>query len=49
MNAILATLLLRNRDRSRSVSIAQFDDRLLNDIGLCRSDFRGGRITKKTA
>lgn len=49
MNLLTASLLLLTRDRSRKLSVAHLDERLLNDIGLCRLDFRGGRPTKKTA
>jgi uncharacterized protein YjiS (DUF1127 family) len=48
MNLLTASLLLLTRDRNRKLSVAPLDDRLLNDIGLCRVDFRGGRATKKT-
>ena len=46
---LTASLLLLTRDRSRKLSVAHLDERLLNDIGLCRLDFRGGRMTRKTA
>ena len=49
MNLLTASLLLLTRDRSRKLSVAHLDERLLNDIGLCRLGFRGGRPTKKTA
>lgn len=49
MNLLTASLLLLTRDRSRKLSVAHLDERLLNDIGLSRLDFRGGRPTKKTA
>jgi uncharacterized protein YjiS (DUF1127 family) len=49
MNLLAATVLLLTRDRSRKLSVAHLDDRLLNDIGLCRLDFHGGRAIKKTA
>lgn len=49
MNLLTATVLLLTRDRSRKLSVAHLDDRMLNDIGLCRLDFRGGRPSKKTA
>jgi uncharacterized protein YjiS (DUF1127 family) len=49
MNLLTAPLLLLTRDRSRKLSVAPLDERLLNDIGLCRLDFRGGRLAKKTA
>ena len=49
MNLLTASLLLLTRDRSRKLSVAHLDERLLNDIGLCRLDFCGGRPTKKTA
>ena len=48
MNSLLASMLLRNRDRSRKLSVAHLDDRLLNDIGLCRLDFHNGKATKKS-
>ena len=49
MNLLTATVLLLTRERTRKLSVAHLDERLLNDIGLCRLDFRGGRAIKKTA
>jgi uncharacterized protein YjiS (DUF1127 family) len=49
MNLLTASVLLLTRNRSRRLSVAHLDEHLLNDIGLCRLDFRGGRLAKKTA
>lgn len=49
MNLITASVLLFTRDRKRKLSVAHLDDRLLNDIGLCRLDFHNGRPIKKSA
>lgn len=49
MNLLTASVLLLTRDRTRKLSVAHLDERLLNDIGLCRLDFHSGRGFKKTA
>jgi uncharacterized protein YjiS (DUF1127 family) len=49
MNVLTSALLLITRERARKLSIAHLDDRLLNDIGLCRLDFHSARAMKKTA
>ncbi len=49
MNLLTASILLLTRERTRKLSVAHLDDRLLNDIGLCRLDFHNGRAMKKTA
>lgn len=49
MNLLTAAVLLLTRERARKLSVAHLDDRLLNDIGLCRLDFHNGRALKKSA
>jgi uncharacterized protein YjiS (DUF1127 family) len=49
MNNFIASILLRKTSRARKISISHLDDRLLNDIGLCRLDFHTGRSFKKSA
>jgi uncharacterized protein YjiS (DUF1127 family) len=49
MNLLTAAMQLLTRERSHKLNVAHLDDRLLNDIGLCRADIRGGRSTKRTA
>lgn len=49
MNLLTASVLLLTRERNRKLSVAHLDDRLLNDIGLCRLDFHSPRALKKTA
>ena len=49
MSLLTASILLLTRTRTRKLSVAHLDDRLLNDIGLCRLDFHNGRAMKKTA
>jgi hypothetical protein len=49
MNLLTAAVLLLTRERTRKLSVAHLDDRLLNDIGLCRLHFHNARALKKSA